>query len=190
MESVQKEKVIVTDFFETVKQRKSVRSYLSTPVSEDAILSVLQAARLAPSAANVQPWHFIVVRSTEKRAAISRGCRYGKFLAQSPVIIVACGDGEASPNWHTVDTAIATEHLVLAATALGLGTCWVGSFNRQAIHELLKLPENYEIVALVALGYSKNRLDLLGRILHFMRRRKKLEKIISFESYHEKATTN
>jgi len=174
------------DVFETFQKRKSVRSYVQTPVPDEVLVKVLDAARLAPSAGNIQPWHFIIVRDEEKRTRIAKGCRYGRFLDESPVVIVACGDRKASPRWYIVDTSIALEHVVLAATALGLGTCWIGMFNKEDIRETLKLPENFEIIALMALGYPGEKLDLGARILHAVRPKKKLEDIVSPEIYGEK----
>ena len=171
------------DIFETIRKRKSVRSYEPTPIPEQVLTQVLDAARLAPSAGNAQPWHFIIVRDGDKRARIAKGCRYGRFLAESPAVIVACGDQKASPNWYAIDTAIALEHLVLATTALGLGTCWIGAFDKEFIREMLKLPERFDIVALMALGYPRKKVDLLAKILHIIRRRKKLEEIASLETY-------
>jgi len=171
------------DVFETIRKRKSVRSYAKTLIPEEVLVKALEATRLAPSAGNIQPWHFIIVRDEDKRARIAKGCRYGRFLAESSVVIVACGDKKASPSWYALDTAIALEHLVLAATALGLGTCWVGSFNQEDIREMLKLPEKFEVVALMALGYPRRKVDLLAKILHMVRRRKKLEDIVSLETY-------
>jgi len=174
------------DVFETIRKRRSVRSYARTPVPDEVLVKVLDAARLAPSAGNIQPWRFIIVRDEEKRARIAKGCRYGKFLDESPVVIVACGDKKASPRWYVVDTSIALEHVVLAATALGLGTCWIGMFNKKDLREMLKLPENLEIVALMALGYPREKLDLGARVLHAVRPRKELGDIVSLEIYGEK----
>jgi len=171
------------DIFDAVRQRKSVRSYASTPVPEEVLVKVLEAARFAPSAVNVQPWHFIVVRDEEKRAKIAKGCKYGKFLAESPVVIVGCGNKKASPTWYVVDTSIAIEHLILAATALELGTCWIGSFNNEDIHEIVTLPEEYEVIALIALGYPREKMNTLAKVLHVIRPRKKLEEIASRETY-------
>jgi len=171
------------DIFEAIRKRKSVRSYAPTSIPEEALVKILDAARLAPSAGNAQPWHFIIVRDEDKRARIAKGCRYGKFLAESPVVIVACGDKKASPSWYAIDTAIALEHLVLAATALELGTCWVGSFNQEDIHEMLKLPEKLEVIALMAIGYPRKKFDLLAKILHAVRPRKRLKNIASLEIY-------
>jgi len=174
------------DVFEALRKRKSVRSYAKTSVPDDVLFKVFDAARLAPSAGNVQPWHFIVVKEDDKRSRIAKGCRYGRFLAESPVVIVACGDKKASPRWYAVETSIALEHLVLAATALGLGTCWIGMFNRKDICDMLKIPKKFEVVALMALGYPRKKADLWAKILHAFRPKKKLEDIVSVEIYGEK----
>ncbi len=174
--------VIQVDIFDAIRQRSSVRSYAPTPVSEEVIVRILEAARLAPSAANIQPWHFIVVEDKEKRTRIAGGCRYGKFIAESPVVIVGCGNKKVSPKWHVVDTTIALEHLVLAATALELGTCWIGSFDNDDLREMLMLPQEYEIVALIALGYPREKTKPMADNLRVGRPRKKLEEIVSRET--------
>jgi len=176
------------DVFEAFRRRKSSRSYADTPVPDDVLVNIVEAARLAPSAGNVQPWHFIVVRDDEKRRRIAKGCRYGKFLSESPVVIIACGNKKASPRWYSVDTSIALEHIVLAATALGLGTCWIGMFNEEEIRDMVNLPDQFEIVALLALGYGKKKRDLWAKILHAVRPRKKLGEIVSQETYGKKPT--
>ena len=109
----------------------------------DRIKLILEAGRLAPSAGNIQPWHFIVVRDVEKRKRLSKA-RWAKFLAEAPVVIVGCGDQRASPRWFHVGVAIAMQNMVLATTGEGLGTCWVGSFNEE-VRELLKIPEIIEL---------------------------------------------
>lgn len=172
--------------FEAIQKRKSVRAYAATPVPAEMLKKILEAARMAPSAGNAQPWHFILVMDESKRKAIARGCRYGRFLAESPVVVVGCGDERASPRWYLGDTCIAMENLVLAATSEGLGTCWIGKFNEKSIREMLKIPHQFRVVALLALGYKREKTDLSGRVLHLIRPRKKLEKILSFEEYRRK----
>jgi nitroreductase len=176
------------DVLEAIKTRKSVRAYDSRPISNEILLRILEAGRLAPSAGNVQPWHFVVVTDVEKRKRLAQ-TRYARFLAESPVVIVGCGDQKASPRWYMVDVTIALENMVLTATNEGLGTCWIGSFSEDEIREILKIPENFRIVALLAVGYSRKKLDLAGKLLHLIRRRKKLKKIASFEEFGKFATT-
>lgn len=171
------------DVLEAFANRKSVRSYLETPVPDEVLSKIVDTARLAPSAGNIQPWHFIMIRKKEKRAKIAKGCKYGKFLSETPVVIVACGDKKASPRWHSIETSISLEHIVIAATALGLGTCWIGMFNEEEIRKMIGLPERFEIIALMALGYPGGKVDLGAKLLHAIRPRKKLENMISEETY-------
>jgi nitroreductase len=145
-------------------------------------MRILEAGRLAPSAGNIQPWHFIVVRDFEKRKKLAE-VRWAKFLAESPIVIVGCGDQKASPRWFMVDVAIAMQNMVLTAVSEGLGTCWVGSFNEDEVRRMLKIPDNYRIVALLAIGYPREKFNLTEKVLHLIRRRKKIEEIISFEEF-------
>ena len=174
------------DVSEVIQKRRSVRSYESTPVPVEKLKTVLGAARLAPSAGNVQPWRFVVVIDSFKRRKIAKGCRYGRFLAESPVVIVGCGDQKASPRWYVGDTCIAMENIVLAATGEGLGTCWIGAFNEKTIREMLKIPSHLKVVALLALGHPREKLDISAKIAHLIRPRKKLEKIAYLEEYGKK----
>jgi len=102
------------------------------------------------------------------------------------VVIVGCGDQRASPRWYAIDTCIAMENLVLAATGEGLGTCWIGFFDEKEIREMLKIPSHLKVVALLALGYSREKLDILAKVAHLIRPRKKLEKIAYLEEFGEK----
>ncbi|MEM3577260.1 MAG: nitroreductase family protein [Candidatus Bathyarchaeia archaeon] len=172
--------------FEAVQRRRSVRAYDSTPVPKDKLMKILEAARLAPSAGNVQPWHFVVVTNFEKKWRIAQSGRFARFLAESPVVIVGCGDERASPRWHVVDVAIAMQNIVLTATSEGLGTCWIGDFDEKLVKELLRIPESYRVIALLAVGYSRKKFDVQGKVLHLIRRRKKLKDIVSFEEFGAK----
>ena len=176
------------EVFEAIKKRKSVRSYEPTPIPIEKLKRVLEAARMAPSAGNIQPWRFIVVLDSKKRSRIAKGCRYGHFLEESPVVIVGCGDQNASRRWHAIDTCIAMENLVLAAVGEGLGTCWIGAFNEKAIRETLRIPDHLKVVALLALGYSREKLNLSATLAHFIRPRKKLERIAYLEEYGARFT--
>ncbi len=170
------------EVFEAIRKRHSVRAYRPSRVPKEKLERILEAGRLAPSAGNIQPWHFIVVTDQQKRNKLSKG-RYAKFLRESPVVLVGCGDKRASPNWYVVDTTIAMQNMVLTATGEGLGTCWIGSFNENQVKELLSIPQRFTVIALLALGYSRKKRDLAGRALHFFRRRKKLKKIVSLEEF-------
>lgn len=173
------------DVFEAVQKRKSQRSYDSRPVARETLEKLLEAGRLSPSAKNIQPWHFIVVTDPKKRKALSKGL-YAKFLKDVPAVIVLCGDETASPDWYVVDVALAGENMVLAATTEGLGTCWVGSFDEKDVKDLLGIPKNLRVVALLAVGYAKDKLSITAKVIQFIRRRKTLVEISSWEVYGHK----
>jgi nitroreductase len=170
------------DTFEAVQERHSIRAYLDKPVPREKLEKILEAARLAPSAGNAEPWHFIAVTDAEKRKALSKGL-YAKFLVQTPLVIVACGNKKASPDWYAIDTALAVENMILTAINEGLGTCCVGSFDEKQVASLLKVPDNFEVLLLLAVGYTKEKLDLSSKLLRLVRRRKILSEVASLEEY-------
>jgi len=146
------------DFFELVQKRYSVRAYKPDPVEDDKLGQVLEAARLAPTASNRQPFQIIVIHTAGREAELRR--IYGKsWFAQAPLLIAICAipaqswirrDGK---NYADVDVTIAMDHLILAATNLGLGTCWVAAFDPAATREVLHLPAGVEPIAFTPLGY-------------------------------------
>ena len=170
------------DVFEAVQERRSIRSYQDTPVPREKLEKILEAARLAPSARNAEPWHFIAVTDKEKRKILSKG-RYAKFCAEAPLVIVACGDKEASPDWYAVDVSLAVENMVLTAQSEGLGTCCVGSFDEAEVKQTVKAPDNYEVIVMLVVGYPKGKLDSTSKFLHLMRPRKSLSDIVSEETF-------
>jgi nitroreductase len=175
------------DMFEAIQTRRSVRAYESRAIPEETLLRILEAGRIAPSAGNIQPWHFIVVTDGEKRRILSKGVFAG-FLTQAPTVIVACGDAKASPKWHVVDVSIALENMVLAATGEGLGTCWIGSFSEEEVKALLEIPENYRVVALLAVGYPRKKLEIGRKLLQTFLKRKKITEIVSSEKFGERTS--
>ena len=170
------------DVFEAIQERRSIRSYQDTPVPREKVEKILEAARLAPSANNREPWHFIAVTDPEKRKELSKG-RWAKFLPQTPLVIVACGDKKASPDWYAIDAALAVENMVLAAVNEGLGTCVVGSFDEKDVKALLKVPENFEVLVMLAVGYPREKVDLSSKILNLVRTKKALSEVASEEEY-------
>jgi nitroreductase len=163
------------DVFEAVKKRRSVRTYLPDPIPTSVLKQILEAGRLAPSACNLQPWHFIVVTDPQKRRVLSAG-RFAKFLTKCPVVIVGCGDRAASPKWCIVDTTIALENMVLVATEKGIGTCWIGSFNEESVKEFLKIPKEFTVVAMLSVGYPLDSLYISGKAALSVKVRKKLRR--------------
>jgi nitroreductase len=146
------------DLYEAIKSRYSVRSYLNKPVEQEKLDRILDAARLAPSGSNRQPWKFVVVRDAETRKKLVSACSNQEFVGQAPVVIAAVGlmpDRIMSCGvpGDPVDVAIALEHVALAATAEGLGTCWIGSFHQDQIRALLGVPVNAKVIEVMTLGY-------------------------------------
>ncbi len=145
------------DLWEALRTRRSIRGYDPDPLPRELIEKVLDAARIAPSAANRQPWHFYVVTDDGKRRSLEEA--YGKeWCWSAPAVIVACArPGEAwkrgdGVNYSWVDVAIAFDHLTLAAHVEGLGTCWIGAFKPDVLRRLLEIPADLEPVAMTPLG--------------------------------------
>jgi nitroreductase len=140
------------DVFEAIKTRRSIRKYKPELIPHEKLEIILDAARLAPSAANRQPWRFVVVQNADRKKTLAEAADNQTFMNDAAAIVVAVGDPEVSTRWHEKDTMIALEHMVLAATALGYGTCWIGAFDEDAIKRLLKIPAKMKVVALLPIG--------------------------------------
>ncbi|MCG0278727.1 MAG: nitroreductase family protein [Thermanaeromonas sp.] len=145
-----------------IKERRSIRRFKPDPVPEEILNTLLEAACAAPSAGNVQPWLFYRVHRAEIKEALAKAALGQKFVAQAPVVIVVCADlnrasatyGERGRTLYCLqDTAAAITNLMLAATSLGLGTCWVGAFDEGAVSHVLELPPHIRPVAMIPLGY-------------------------------------
>lgn len=148
------------DVMEAIKTRRSIRRYKPAPVPEDLLKTVLNAARLAPSANNSQPWRIIVVSDEDTKLRLVAGANGQKFLAQAPLVLVACGLPDEAfqtaggyMSSHVIDVSIALDHLTLAAHSVGLGTCWVAWFKEEKVREVLGVPEDVRVVAMTPLGY-------------------------------------
>lgn len=179
---------------EAIRERRSIRKYKNKEVPEEAVNELLEAARLAPSGVNCQPWRFVVVKSEEGRKELA-GATPLPFIAQAPLVIACCIDmeageknqvvkrarelldagvfsgtplenfdpeayaemtkmeKEAAKNYLTLNTAIAVQNMVLRATDLGLGSCWVMLFSRKKVKKVLQLDDRYEVVVLLPVGY-------------------------------------
>jgi nitroreductase len=168
------------EFSELISRRYSVRSYRPDPVEGDKLQQVLEAARLAPTAANRQPFQLIVVHTEGRQAELRRIYDRGWFVG-APLLVCACGipaqawvrrDGK---SYLDVDVGIAMDHLVLAATNLGLGTCWIGAFDQVAAREVLGLPSDVEPIAFTPLGYPA---DQPGQ-----KKRRPLDELLRYERW-------
>ena len=153
---------------ETIRQRRSVRNYADKPVSRDLIMECLEAVRFAPSACHVQPWKFLIIDDPDQISALSEVAFSGiykptRFAAKAPVLAVlltefdlfvqGAGRQIQGTQYHLLDAGIAGEHFVLRAAELGLGTCWIGWYNRRKVRKFLKLSRRYNICALLSLGW-------------------------------------
>ncbi len=168
------------DVFEAIEQRRSVRAYEDRPVEEGKLQKVLEAARLAPSARNMQEWKFVVVRDQALRKELVEAANGQAMVGEAPVVIVACAvDHEhvmsCGHPCFLVDVSIALEHIALTARSLGLGTCWIGAFNQQKVRNVLGIPESVQIVELMPLGYAKEWPDA--------RPRKVLSEIVCYDGW-------
>ena len=155
-----------------IYNRRSVRRYERRSVPYDVLRAILEAGRQAPSARNLQPYCFIVVRDPElkKKLVFSE---WNRFIEEAPIVIVGCGDSRA--KWAIVDVAIALQNMVIAAEALGLGTCWIGHFTEDEAKRALKIPEHMKVVAMITLGYPAERPK--------PRPKKSLEELVRYDTY-------
>ncbi|MBN2340960.1 MAG: nitroreductase family protein [Deltaproteobacteria bacterium] len=163
--------------FDAIQNRFSARHYQSTPVEKEKLHRILEAARLAPSANNRQEWRFVVVEQQSTRAQLAEAANNQSFVAEAPVIIVCLAETDhhvmsCGQKCYPIDVAIAIDHMTLAATALGLATCWIGAFDAARVKEILNIPDELEVVELLPLGYAtstpkeKRRLTL-DKLVHY-----------------------
>lgn len=153
---------------EAIKSRRSIRQYAPTPIEPEKLAQVAEAFRLAPSARNQQNWKLLIVQSPETRELVRSCCRSNpEFLRQAPVILIAtdCDQGimTCGHRVDSVDLSIATSFAMLAAQELGLGTCWMGSFEEEPLRKALGLPEGISIAAITPLGYPAESPDARPR---------------------------
>ncbi|MDP6776269.1 MAG: nitroreductase family protein [Candidatus Latescibacteria bacterium] len=146
------------DVYEAIKTRRSVRAYQDKPVPEEVLDRILEAARWAPSARNLQPYKFVIVEDPEVRRQLGVAADDQAFVGQAPVVIAAVTSDpdrvmscEVPP--YAVDAAIALDHLTLAAASEGLGTCWIGAFSQPRVRKILSVPDSHKVVSLMPLGY-------------------------------------
>jgi nitroreductase len=137
---------------DVIRRRRSIRKYRPSEIPREHLLEILEAGRLAPSAGNRQPWRFIVVRDPDQRRRLAEAARGQMFIADAAAVLVAIADPEASPRWCEKDVMIAMENMVLAATELGYGSCYIGAFEEEGVKSLLKIPDGLRVVALLPIG--------------------------------------
>ncbi|MEM1525738.1 MAG: nitroreductase family protein [Ignisphaera sp.] len=138
--------------YEVILSRRSIRAYKREPIMRENLEKILESAKWAPSAGNRQPWHFVVVLDEQIKEKLVPACRNQGFIRDAACVVVGLADLERSPKWAIVDTTIALEHIVLEATELGYGTCWIGAFDEAEVKKILNIPDKYKVVALIPIG--------------------------------------
>lgn len=167
------------EFYDVVRSRRSVRKYQKKDIPEEVLRRILDAARLAPSASNLQSWRFIVIRNQESKNVLAKLYKERTWIADAAVIIAGVGTdpdyrmGSGRPSYD-IDLSIAMTHMMLAATAESLGSCWIGSFDYEKTKRFLGIPEKFPLVGFLTIGYPDETPPPSER--------KKLEEIV----YHEK----
>jgi nitroreductase len=169
------------DVFEAIKGRRSIRAFQSCDVPQEVVEKLVDAAHWAPSAGNLQPWEFIIVRKPETKRRLAEAALGQTFIEEAPVVIVVCADENRSSKGYGTrgktlyclqDTAAAIQNIHLAAYALGLGTCWVGAFREDEAKKILKTPEGIRPIAIIPVGYPaekpqpRNRRSI-SQIIHY-----------------------
>lgn len=150
------------DLFDAIRDRRSIRSFKPDPVPDELLEKVLDAGRWAPSAGNLQPWEFIVVKDKEVKKQLTRAALGQSFVFEAPVDIVVCANRERSARYYgsrgwefysLCDTSAAIQNMLLAAHGLGLGACWIGAFRDEEVSRVMNLPEHVRPVAIIPIGY-------------------------------------
>ncbi|MFX1313634.1 MAG: nitroreductase family protein [Promethearchaeota archaeon] len=143
------------DAIELLKGRRSIRSFENLPIDDITLKKILEITRWCFSAVNRQPWRFYVIRNKELIQEVAKECITGSFAAKAPVLVVIVGDPEEHPKWYLHDLSFVSLQLALAAWTFGIGTCWIGNINKDAVKQLLGLRKKDYILTVLPLGYPK-----------------------------------
>ncbi|MGB7572203.1 MAG: nitroreductase family protein [Methanothrix sp.] len=165
---------------EAIRSRRSIRKYQDRPIEEEKLLRVLDTGRMAPSARNLQDWKFIVVRDQDKRKMLSEAANGQPYVEKASAVVVGCATEPENimpcgQYCYPIDLAIALDHMSLAATAEGLGSCWIGAFQEDKVKEILDIPEKIRVVAMLILGYPAESPAA--------RPRRKLDEIVVYDKW-------
>ncbi len=160
-----------------ILSRRSIRRYEDKDISEEVLKQVLETGKQAPSAGNRQPIRFVVVNNHDILKNLCDNL-ITPFVKYAPLAIVGCADVRSllTGKWAVVDATIAMENMVIAAWALGIGSCWIGACNEEKVKELLKIPDEWKVVALITLGYPAEQPK--------SRKKKTIEELFNFNSFH------
>jgi nitroreductase len=150
------------ELVEAIKGRRSIRAFKNQAIPEETVEKLIESARWAPSAGNIQPWLFVIVRKPDVKRKLSEAALNQAHVEEAPVVIVVCADENRSSMGYGTrgktlyclqDTAAAVQNVLLTAYSLGLGTCWVGAFNESLAKTALNVPEGVKPVAMIPVGY-------------------------------------
>jgi nitroreductase len=145
---------------EAIRKRYSCRSYQDRPVEKEKLAQIFETARLAPSAKNEQDWRFVVVADEGTKQKVADSTNRPEVFGRAGIIIAACSNSDyvmkCGQAIGPIDVAIALDHISLLATELGLGTCWIGSFETEKVRKILEIPQDVAIIELMTLGYPAN----------------------------------
>jgi len=178
------------DVFEAIKTRRSIRAFTKQDVSKEDVRKLLDAARWAPSAGNIQPWEFIVVRDPEVKRDLSIAALHQAFIEEAPVVIVVCANRTLSARGYGVrgsslyclqDTAAAIQNMLLAACALRLATCWIGAFHEEEAKGVLNIPNGVRPVAIIPVGHPAETPEV--------RWKRPLSEVVHYETFRGKEGT-
>jgi nitroreductase len=155
------------DFLELVQSRRSIRDYTDQEVTDEQVEAMLKAAMAAPSVQDLRPWHFVVVRERKQLDKLAKAHKHASVLEKAPMAIVVCGDEEISNRHWVGDTGAATQNLLLAATAVGLGGVWIGLYpnkkRQKYVRELLDIPDRMGVLCVVGLGHPAEKKEAISR---------------------------
>ena len=174
------------DFTEVVNNRRSVREYIGEPVTDEEIQKIMEIVNRAPSAGNLQAYEVYVVKNKDKKEALVQASYGQEMIAGAEAVLVFIADkdksgvkyGERGENLYSIqDATIAAAYSQLAATSVGVGSCWIGAFSQAEVKQILNIPKQYMVVVLLPMGYPAQAGGLKSR--------KPLEKIISYEPFSE-----
>ena len=179
------------EFIDVINSRRSIRSFEDKSINQNQIDYIFNCGRLAPSWMNKQCWHFIIVKNSSKIMEIAKTNIMNRWLKNVPMIIIACADTlESGKNndvdYSIVDVTIAFEHIILAATDIGLGTCWVGGFDENKVKKILEIPPRIKIIGMTPLGYPKEKRTFSEKSKSFIiksGKRKSLKEIIHYDNW-------
>ena len=164
---------------EAIRRRYSCRAYQDKAIEQEKLDQIFEAARLAPSAKNLQDWRFVVVRDKDKKRQVAASTNHPEVFGKAGVMIAACSNSndvmKCGQAVGPIDVAIALEHICLQATELGLATCWIGSFEPEKVRRILEIPQDVAIIELMALGYPADEAK--------KPKREPIEKIVCYEKW-------